>query len=96
MENQHKKIKGYRDLSQEEIDLMNEGKELAEQVGAWIEKLETQAIVGANTIAGMPDMNEAVELGLKLPDIRWVRIGQTHLQQGFMAAIRAIAKPTTF
>ena len=26
MENQHKKIKGYRDLSQEEIDSMNEVK----------------------------------------------------------------------
>jgi len=24
MENQHQKIKGYRDLAQEEIDLMNE------------------------------------------------------------------------
>ncbi len=33
MENQHKKIKGYRDLSQEEINLMNNCKELAEQVG---------------------------------------------------------------
>ena len=30
MDNQHQKIKGYRDLSQEEIDLMNEGKALAE------------------------------------------------------------------
>ena len=28
MENQHKKIKGYRDLSQEEIDSMNEVKEM--------------------------------------------------------------------
>jgi len=26
MKDQHEKIKGYRDLSQEEIDLMNEGK----------------------------------------------------------------------
>jgi len=33
MDNQHKKIKGYRDLSQEEIDLMNKCKELAEKVG---------------------------------------------------------------
>ncbi len=33
MDNQHKKIKGYRDLSQHEIDLMNNAKELAEQVG---------------------------------------------------------------
>lgn len=40
MDNQHKKIKGYRDLSQEEINLMNEGKELAEQVGNFIEKLQ--------------------------------------------------------
>ena len=39
MDNQHKKITGYRDLSQEEIDLMNEGKELAEQCGNFLEKL---------------------------------------------------------
>ena len=39
MENQHKKIKGYRDLSQEEIDLMNEGKEIAEKCGVFLEKI---------------------------------------------------------
>ncbi len=41
MDNQHKKIKGYRDLSQEEIDLMNEGKALAEKCGDFINKLES-------------------------------------------------------
>lgn len=41
MQDQHKKIKGYRDLSQEEIDLMNEGKELAEQCRKFIEKLNS-------------------------------------------------------
>jgi hypothetical protein len=40
MDNQHKKIKGYRDLSQEEIALMNEAKELAEQVGKLVDKLQ--------------------------------------------------------
>lgn len=40
MDNQHKQIKGYRDLTQEEIDLMNEGKALAEQVGQFVEKLQ--------------------------------------------------------
>ncbi len=40
MENQHKKITGYRDLSQEEIDLMNQGKALAAQCGDFILKLE--------------------------------------------------------
>ena len=40
MENPHQKIQGYRDLSQEEIDLMNEGKALAQQCGDFIAKLE--------------------------------------------------------
>lgn len=40
MDNQHKHIKGYRDLSQAEIDAMNKGKALAEQVGAWIAELK--------------------------------------------------------
>ena len=39
MDNQHKKIKGYRDLSQEEIDMMNECKELASKVGELCEVL---------------------------------------------------------
>lgn len=74
MENQHKKITGYRDLSQEEIDLMNEGKELAKQCGAFIEKLEAHSET----------------------DKRNVALGKTNLQQGFMWAIRSIAKPETF
>jgi len=74
MDNQHKKIKGYRELNQTEIDLMNEGKELAEKVGVFIAKLESN----------------------NLTDKRWVAIGKTDLQRGFMMSIRAIAQPTTF
>lgn len=40
MDNQHKLIKGYRDLTQGEIDAMNEAKALAEQVGALVAKLD--------------------------------------------------------
>ena len=40
MENQHKKITGYRDLTEEEISMMNEGKALAEKCGDFIAKLE--------------------------------------------------------
>lgn len=29
-------------------------------------------------------------------DTRWVAIGRTQLQQGFMAVVRGIAQPTTF
>jgi hypothetical protein len=74
MDNQHKHIKGYRDLTADEIALMNEGKALSEQVGAYIEKLRASP-------------------GL---DQRWVSVGATDLQKGFMAAIRGIAQPTTF
>lgn len=39
MDNQHQKIKGYRELSQEEIDLMNECKELAIKTGQLCDKI---------------------------------------------------------
>jgi len=39
MDNQHKKIKGYRDLSQEEIDLMNKIKSLGNQLGELISEV---------------------------------------------------------
>ena len=39
MKDQHTKISGYRDLSQEEIDLMNEIKEKGEELGFLINKL---------------------------------------------------------
>jgi len=40
MDNQHRKIKGYRDLSQVEIDAMNAVKGKAAEVGELISKLE--------------------------------------------------------
>ena len=43
MENQHRKIKGYRELSQFEIDLMNEIKSKGVELGELVEKLRTTA-----------------------------------------------------
>jgi len=40
MKDQHTKIKGYRDLTQEEIDLMNEVKAKGAELEALIEKLK--------------------------------------------------------
>ena len=89
MDNQHKKISGYRDLSQEEIDLMNEGKALAEQCGAFIAKLRNRDAEIAMTMQGITDAPRKL-------DQRWISIGATDLQRGFMAVIRGIAQPTTF
>lgn len=78
------KITGYRQLSEGEVALMNEGKALAEQVGAYVEKLR-----GMNGISATEVPNPAL-------DQRWVSLGATQLQQGFMALTRGIAQPTTF
>lgn len=43
MDNQHKKISGYRDLSQAEIDLMNECKALEAQWNGLIDRLRANA-----------------------------------------------------
>lgn len=74
MDNQHRHIKGYRELSEAEIELMNRIKGIGEDVGAICDQLSDQA-------------------GL---DQRWIAIGKTQLQQGFMALVRGIAQPTTF
>ncbi len=41
MDNQHKRIKGYRDLSQDEIDLMNEIKARGVELGTLVAKLRS-------------------------------------------------------
>lgn len=41
MDNQHRKIKGYRELSQVEIDLMNEIKSKGAELGDLVEKLRS-------------------------------------------------------
>lgn len=79
------KITGYRQLSEAEVALMNEGKALAEQCGAYIEKLR------GFTEASSIENNSGPVL-----DQRWISIGATDLQRGFMSVIRGIAQPTTF
>lgn len=82
------KVTGYRQLSESEVELMNEGKALAEACGAYIEKLRLHPSASA-------PMSDAHRVGPPL-DHRWISIGATQLQQGFMAVIRGIAQPTTF
>jgi hypothetical protein len=77
-------ITGYRQLTADEIALLNEGKELGQQIGAFIERLE--------------DLPQAVHPTDEGPaiDRRWLAIGKTGMQQALMAILRSIARPTTF
>lgn len=83
MDNQHRKIKGYRELNAEEIALMNKIKEKAAEVGELVAYLE-----GRSRINGAD--------GSTPPEARWLAIGKTDLQKGFMALTRSIAKPDFF
>jgi hypothetical protein len=51
MDNQHQKISGYRDLSQEEIDLMNDAKMKGEDVGKLIDVLNEMPTVDKRWLA---------------------------------------------
>jgi len=91
MDNQHKQIKGYRDLSQAEIDLMNKIKSLAEQVGELVKELQCKTEQDYFS----DDIEEDDEESL-VEAMKWVSQGKKDLQLGFMQLTRAVAKPTTF
>lgn len=80
-------IKGYRNLSQAEIDLMNEIKANGEQLRALITRVQ-------HHISSQPDP-EVPHSQVTNP-MRWASIAQTDLQTGLMALTRAVAQPTSF
>ena len=84
------KVTGYRQLTEAEVTLMNEGKALAKACGAYIAKLRRHPDV-TRTQPAPAEGEPTVPL-----DQRWISIGATDLQRGFMAVIRGIAQPTTF
>lgn len=51
MDNQHRKISGYRELDQEEIDLMNAGKELERQCNAFLTDLSMTPEIDQRCVA---------------------------------------------
>ena len=61
MENQHRQIKGYRELSQEEIDLMNEIKMKGVELGALVEKLRATSTLDQRWVSiGATDLQTGV------------------------------------
>lgn len=75
MDNQHRAIAGYRDLTPEEVDAMNGLKAKEAELGELLAALDL-------AVAGDPAAG------------RWAGLARTHLETGFMFAIKAIARPT--
>ena len=71
MENQHRAIAGYRELSEGEISAMNGLKEMERDALNLFDEVKT--------LAGY--------------DPRYIAIATTNLEQAFMWAVRAIARP---
>lgn len=93
MDNQHKQIKGYRDLTQKEIDLMNKIKSLAEEVG----KLVDEVLEQESDLYSESGYELYKETYGNLDDnFMWIESAKKDLQLGFMMLTRAVAKPTTF
>lgn len=95
MKDQHKKIKGYRDLSQEEIDLMNRVKDHAAKTKALLEEvqqLRDDACVRA--FDGVPiERTDGLTDAQAAESDRCLRIAKEHLQTGQMWFVRSIALP---
>ena len=88
MDNQHKKIKGYRDLSQEEIDLMNEIKQKGEELRALVKKIEA-------VIKDVPATDGSTATEADHP-MYWLRYAEGSYRTATMYAVRAIAQPTSY
>ncbi len=109
MENQHRKISGYRELIPEEIDLMNrikaKGTELLALQAELAGRLETdlglkglaaqkaQAGTGFDAYQGASDEAQEFRRFIAAEPQRWAAIAKTDIQTGIMALVRAVAQP---
>lgn len=65
-------------------------RELSENEIAAINRIKALGVEAGELVDSLRDSSPTG------PDQRWVSIGATQLQQGFMALTRSVAKPTTF
>lgn len=106
MENQHRKIAGYRELSEEEIDLMNRikaaGAELLKLQGEVTTHLRAESVKRATKLLKYRSDDECEQAVVAREEMdrfelaepqRWAAIGKTDIQTGIMALVRAVAQP---
>lgn len=84
MKDQHTLIKGYRDLTQEEIDLINEIKQKGEELRQLVEKVR-EAVKDVPTVERHYDN-----------PIAWVDWAEANYRSAQMCMVRAVARPGGF
>lgn len=99
MENQHRKITGYRELSPDEISLMNEIKAEGERLKSLLEKVSEHLAVQldeAHSLEFVADRTAELARIKKAEPQHWLKIATEELQTGVMFLVRSVAQPTTF
>ena len=96
MDNQHRKIDGYRELSQAEIDMMNTIKAMGPQMEELLATVARHLVAQRQAAQAAGDQGvENSRMDRAQPE-RWAAIARTHFQEGLMALTRAVAQPTFF
>jgi len=103
MENQHRLIKGYRELTAGDIDLMNriklKGRELLDLHAEVLRTLEEKrdsignALLNGAATGAFEQANAERERFEAAEPYRWASIGKTDIQTGISALVRAVAQP---
>ncbi len=100
MENQHRRIAGYRELSQEEIDLMNrikaKGAELLalqHELGLLLAKQRDDKTAAVEAAEPTAEQLDELRRFTEAEPLRWAAIGKTDIQTGIMALVRAVVQP---
>ena len=92
MDNQHKLIKGYRDLTHTEIDLMNRIKKNEETTMELVKEVKGILRVQEEMARQEGDDGTLHRHSIAEPQ-RWCAMAKSQLQVGFMQLVRAVAQP---
>lgn len=96
MENQHRKISGYRELTQEEIDLMNEikakGRELVELQRRVFDMPFEYNLEDKETVARLGDVDSLESM--QNQRAMWAYQAGINIETGVMQLVRSVALPT--
>jgi hypothetical protein len=93
LDNQHKKITGYRDLTQDEIDLMNEIKAHEAATAALLGKVRKLHAAPCGVPAD--PLARAAHFAAGNEPARQLSIARTEFEGAFMRLVRSVAQPAT-
>ncbi|QSX32478.1 hypothetical protein JYB87_11950 [Shewanella avicenniae] len=100
MDNQHRYINGYRDLTSEEIDLINEIKMKGRELNILAEQLKEKLTIdnqlkatAASRAKKDSEQYHEFERFKRAEPFKWAEMGKASIQTGIMALVRSIAQP---